>query len=175
MPIANTLKIGFNQTIASCQILELMSNYSTDYVFSYSLTAKHQKRPRWAISIIFVVSVALAVWIHWSMAMIFISTSGGIWFYRRWRQRHYFLGITHDLQVEMHSFIDFLPRSAIFDIQRIKYIRSPNPTHSSGLVFLDIDRQHLGVFNTSRITDTEFQQFLSTLREHNKILKFLNW
>jgi hypothetical protein len=95
--------------------------------------------------------------------------------YRPTPQRYYFLGITTTLQVEMRSIVGMMPRYARFDINRIKYIQSPNPTRSPGLVFLDIDRRRLGVFNTSHITDAAFQEFLQILRQHNRILKFLNW
>lgn len=118
-----------------------------------------------------VVGIVLSPW----LAVVLIGSTGSVWLVLYRAQRDYFLGITTTLEVEMRSVIGFWPHQSRFDISRIKYIRSPNPVRSPGLEFLDIDRQRLGVFNTSRITDAKFQAFLAILRQHNKILKFLNW
>ena len=88
---------------------------------------------------------------------------------------YYFLAITNENEVIMRSMVNLVPRNATFAVDRIKYIRSPNPTYSPGLMFLDIDRRRLGVFNPNRIPDREFQKFLAILRKHNQILKFLDW
>lgn len=95
--------------------------------------------------------------------------------YTWWARQFYFLGITTDNVVVVRSIVNLVPRRATFAIDRIKFIRSPNPQYSQGLTFLDIDRRRLGVFNTAMIPDKEFQKFLAILRQHNQILKFLDW
>lgn len=95
--------------------------------------------------------------------------------YAYWARRYYFLAITHDHQIIMRSIVNILPRRARFELEQVRYIQSPNPAISPGLVFLDMDKRRLGVFNTGMIPKGDFDRFLKIIREHNPSLKFLDW
>ena len=108
--------------------------------------------------------------ILFSLGMLFLFGP-----YAYWARRYYFLAITHQNEIIMRSVVNLLPRQSRFELERVKYIKSPNPAVSAGLRFLDMDKRLIGVFNTGMIPNREFQKFLKIIREHNPNLKFLDW
>lgn len=83
------------------------------------------------------------------------------------------LGLTEHGEILIRGRGYFRPHSYQFDLEQVRYIRSPKAGRA--LEFLSVDKFVLGVLNPGWIPAEMFNQFLRLVRQHNPHIKFLDW